>query len=439
MRTGENIFKRKDGRWEARYHKGRSASGGILYGYCYGKTYTEAKQNVEYAKRIFENTETHNAVPEQKPMHWYCDSWLQTNRLRLRDSTYIKYRGFLDHHINPFFGSLLPAEVSSQTVSAFSDLLLETKGLSLKTVRDILSVLNAIFHYINKHFPDLMGVVDVVYPAAAWSEIRVLTVEEQQILTAYLLEDLDLCKFGILLALLTGVRIGEACYVIYNCEMLKEGYEQEYSACPPGMVAYNSADIDCAEYTAQGKPVITYFGNLGVGRTDSLIKMAKVLFEIDPSFHIDIYGKARQSDEALICQQENLSYHGFISAEKLQTVIAQSDILLHTESFQPDIAKKLQYAFSTKIAQCLHAGRCLLSYVPKGSASAQYLLKENCAVVATNEIELRDAWKLLLFNSQKRTEYAKAAQEIGRKNHDAETTSKQVRAVIESAIAKANS
>ena len=108
--------------------KGRSASGGIPYGYCYGKTYTEAKQNVEYAKRNFENTETHNAVPEQKPMHWYCDSWLQTNRLRLRDSTYIKYRGFLDHHINPLFGNLLPAEISSQTASAFSDLLLETKA-----------------------------------------------------------------------------------------------------------------------------------------------------------------------------------------------------------------------------------------------------------------------------------------------------------------------
>lgn len=233
--------------------------------------------------------------------------------------------------------------------------------------------------------------------------------------------------------------IRQACYVIYNCEMLKEGYEQAYSPCPPGMVAYNSADIDCAEYTAQGKPVITYFGNLGVGRTDSLIKMAKILSEIDPSFHIDIYGKARQSDEALICQQENLSYHGFISAEKLQTVIAQSDILLHTESFQPDIAEKLQYAFSTKIAQCLHAGRCLLSYVPKGSASAQYLLKENCAVVATNEVELRESWKLLLFNSQVRTKYAKVAQEIGRKNHDAETTSKRVRAAIDSAIAKANS
>lgn len=211
MRTGENIFKRKDGRWEARYRKGRSASGGILYGYCYGKTYTEAKQNAECAKRNIANAQVHNTVLEQKTLNWYCDSWLQINRRRLRDSTYIKYQGFLDHHINPFFGNLVPAEISSQTVSSFSDFLLEAKGLSLKTVRDILSVLNAIFRYITKHFPNLMGVVEVVYPTVVRSEIRVLTVEEQQILTAYLLKDLDLCKFGILLALLTGVRIGELC------------------------------------------------------------------------------------------------------------------------------------------------------------------------------------------------------------------------------------
>ena len=39
MAKGENIFRRRDGRWEARYSKGRELSGKIKYGYCYGKTY----------------------------------------------------------------------------------------------------------------------------------------------------------------------------------------------------------------------------------------------------------------------------------------------------------------------------------------------------------------------------------------------------------------
>ena len=47
MAKGENIFRRRDGRWEARYSKGRELSGKIKYGYCYGKTYREAKEKAE--------------------------------------------------------------------------------------------------------------------------------------------------------------------------------------------------------------------------------------------------------------------------------------------------------------------------------------------------------------------------------------------------------
>ncbi|WP_242987022.1 hypothetical protein [Blautia marasmi] len=42
-RKGENIRKRKDGRWEARYIKGRDMDGKIRYGYLYGRSYTEVK------------------------------------------------------------------------------------------------------------------------------------------------------------------------------------------------------------------------------------------------------------------------------------------------------------------------------------------------------------------------------------------------------------
>lgn len=42
MKTGANIHLRVDGRYEARYIKGRNDDGKIVYGYCYGKTYEEA-------------------------------------------------------------------------------------------------------------------------------------------------------------------------------------------------------------------------------------------------------------------------------------------------------------------------------------------------------------------------------------------------------------
>ena len=50
MAKGENIFKRKDGRWEARCVKGYQPSGKIKYGFCYGKSYKEAKEKVTKLK-----------------------------------------------------------------------------------------------------------------------------------------------------------------------------------------------------------------------------------------------------------------------------------------------------------------------------------------------------------------------------------------------------
>lgn len=51
MRTGDNIRQRTDGRFEARYIKGRNDEGRAVYGYCYGKTLEEASRKREEALR----------------------------------------------------------------------------------------------------------------------------------------------------------------------------------------------------------------------------------------------------------------------------------------------------------------------------------------------------------------------------------------------------
>ena len=43
-RRGENIHKRKDGRWEGRYIKARTPEGKIQWGYVYGTVYAEVKE-----------------------------------------------------------------------------------------------------------------------------------------------------------------------------------------------------------------------------------------------------------------------------------------------------------------------------------------------------------------------------------------------------------
>ena len=47
-RKGENIFKRKDGRWEGRYIRTYDECGKAVYGYLYGKNYKEVKRRPRY-------------------------------------------------------------------------------------------------------------------------------------------------------------------------------------------------------------------------------------------------------------------------------------------------------------------------------------------------------------------------------------------------------
>ena len=50
-RKGENIYKRKDGRWEGRFRKYRDANGKIKYGYVYARSYTEVKIKLTKSNR----------------------------------------------------------------------------------------------------------------------------------------------------------------------------------------------------------------------------------------------------------------------------------------------------------------------------------------------------------------------------------------------------
>ena len=53
-RRGENIYHRKDGRWEGRYIKCRSFENKTVYGYVYASSYNEVKEKLIRAKNTMD-------------------------------------------------------------------------------------------------------------------------------------------------------------------------------------------------------------------------------------------------------------------------------------------------------------------------------------------------------------------------------------------------
>ena len=216
-RRGENIYKRKDGRWEGRFIKGRDPTGKTQFGYVYGKTYREAKEKLSAAKQGAKIGEP----SVKKRFSDYCDEWLVLSRNRVKEATYVKYHNTISRHVKSHLGGYLPQNLSTVIIEEFSNELLE-EGLSTKTVRDILTILRAVLKHCKRQLGGAFPEIEIIYPKGSKKEMRVLSLEEQTRFVEYLLADMNEIKFGILLALLTGMRIGEVCALKWKDVFLED-------------------------------------------------------------------------------------------------------------------------------------------------------------------------------------------------------------------------
>ncbi len=220
-RKGENIYKRKDGRWEARYIRGRGPTGRACYGFCYGRTYREAREKAGLCRAAVLNG---SPVPafDRRRFAVFCEEWLRRQRGRVKESTYVKYGSVLKKHILPVLGARLPGELGSGAAEELKQSLLSS-GLAVKTVRDVLVLLRTIISDASRLHPGLFPRVEIDYPKEPRREARVLTREEQRRLVEYLERDMDTCRFGVLLALVTGLRLGELCALRWRSISLESG------------------------------------------------------------------------------------------------------------------------------------------------------------------------------------------------------------------------
>lgn len=213
-RRGENIFKRKDGRWEARIGEER-ADGKRHYHSIYGKTYAEVKAKKEEYLCLRRNAIAPTAR-RSATFSWAAEHWLNAIGSTVKESTYTRYYRNVHSYLMPCFGKYEVTRLDSGAVNRFKDELLTTggkrgNGLSEKTVTDILSVLKLILiHAAEEGYP-IMNVGLIRNPRRKKREIQTVSREKLNRLEDVLLNSDDNISLGILLTLHTGIRNGELC------------------------------------------------------------------------------------------------------------------------------------------------------------------------------------------------------------------------------------
>lgn len=182
---------------------------------------------------------------------------------------------------------------------------------------------------------------------------------------------------------------------------------------------------------------ISYIGNLGYKRNEQLLKLGRALKSIScegKPLYIDVYSQESRPEILKDLTEENgIRFHGSISGQQVLEVMGKSMAVIHTESFDESTRKSVAYSVSTKIADSLASGTCILAYGPAEIASIEYL-KSNCAAYCITEDEHLEAGLTeLISDSNLRQDIANHALVLARKNHNAENNGRMIKNVMESA------
>ena len=196
-RRGENIYHRKDGRWEGRYIKYHSPIEKTVYGYVYAASYKEVKEKLLQAKKSIEQSKL---LANDFIFGEIATQWLNRKRVTVKHSTITLYENKITNYILPYFKKQRISTISTVMLQSFIDCLLtgqfvsKNKKLSAKTISDILTILKSILRYAEQLGCILSCNLSILKMKYETKEIKVLSQEEQVLVNK---QSIKLCNITV--------------------------------------------------------------------------------------------------------------------------------------------------------------------------------------------------------------------------------------------------
>ncbi|MGH1846819.1 tyrosine-type recombinase/integrase [Enterococcus gilvus] len=208
MRRGENIYKRKDGRWEGRVKKGYQADGRIKYRYIYGKTFQEVRTKLYSLKAYYLTNQTLRG-DACIPFEEWSRIWLSEIQNDIKPSTFSSYQYKLSKYVFPYIGNTYLNELTSESGKELLTKWLEL-GLAPSSIRVIVRIIsNCLNKAKDKKKINDNPFLELKLPKTNPRKIRSLTRKEQSEIETIALTEKKNSGLPTYLALYTGLRIGE--------------------------------------------------------------------------------------------------------------------------------------------------------------------------------------------------------------------------------------
>ncbi len=204
-----------------------------------------------------------------------------------------------------------------------------------------------------------------------------------------------------------------------NPLMSKKYSEMFDKECP---ILYTATSIIPSTVPYNMRNAIVYLGGTGLNRHIPLFEIGKTLkaLRIDglPD-HIDVYTKI--SDNSLLeylNEKNGVIIHDPVSYNEVTEIISKSLAVVHVESSDSQSKRRVMYSLSTKIPDCLASGVTFIAYGPAETASIQYLLDNNAALVITEKNELESKLREIVENQEKIEEKIRNGISLASRNHN---------------------
>ena len=235
-RRGENIYKRKDGRYEGRYIKYYDTTGKAVYGYIYSRNYAEVKEKMARQK----NEKNQKRVSSNVKLGEWINMWYSSQGM-LKPTTKRVYKSHIENSIIPHLGNVPLKNLNCDMLQSF----INSLELSAATVKTVFTILKSALEVGEDK--GLIGNIwsRVKLPKKERRIVKVLSVKEQTQLENTLSRGVDI---GILISLYTGLRIGEVGFLL---EKLKDEPQKT-----DFVISKNLKPIDIRTYRRYFKKVL---------------------------------------------------------------------------------------------------------------------------------------------------------------------------------------
>lgn len=228
-------------------------------------------------------------------------------------------------------------------------------------------------------------------------------------------------------------KMAKYCNKIVGCsELAAKEFGDKYNI--PYEVIYTPTSPELLELPIKKQNeqtvIFRYFGNLGLKRWETLKKIGESIKRINDNLNVikaklEIYSG---TTDCHIIDQLNITnacqFKGFVTGSDYLKLLQDTDVAIHVESFDENMIRRTRLSISTKIADYLGAGKCILALGPSQVASIQYISSVAYTISDLNNLE-NDLLSLINDN-KKREQYEYEARNRSLKNHQLDLINKQV-------------